>query len=230
MAEAESKDSAPSTDGKQPPECYLIFSNIGKKHNLGNLVRSAVAFGVKETVVVGYHKFNVFGAKGSDKYMTYHRVDKLSEAREYLKGKGVRICGIEIMKDSKPIQSHPFSGPTAFILGNEGTGLNENQKAICDDFVYIPHYGNGTASLNVTVAASIVLHHFGSWAGYTERERDEENPEKFLVEQPDPSMAAFTEEAKRKREERARKRAAQDANHDGKRQVVSSSADMEREG
>lgn len=32
---------------------------------------------------------------------------------------------------------------------------------ICDFFVYIPQYGGGTASLNVTVAASIVLHHFG---------------------------------------------------------------------
>ena len=32
---------------------------------------------------------------------------------------------------------------------------------MCDFFVYIPQYGGGTASLNVTVAASIVLHHFG---------------------------------------------------------------------
>jgi tRNA G18 (ribose-2'-O)-methylase SpoU len=31
---------------------------------------------------------------------------------------------------------------------------------ICDFFVYIPQYGAGTGSLNVTVAASIVLHHF----------------------------------------------------------------------
>jgi hypothetical protein len=30
-----------------------------------------------------------------------------------------------------------------------------------DFFVYIPQYGNETASLIVTVAASIVLHHFG---------------------------------------------------------------------
>ena len=31
---------------------------------------------------------------------------------------------------------------------------------MCDFFVYIPQYGGGTASLNVTVAASIVLQHF----------------------------------------------------------------------
>jgi hypothetical protein len=38
--------------------------------------------------------------------------------------------------------------------------------------VYIPQHGPGTASLNVTVAASIVLHHFATWAGYQERERE----------------------------------------------------------
>jgi hypothetical protein len=43
--------------------------------------------------------------------------------------------------------------------------------ALCDSFVYIPQYGPGTASLNVTVAASIILQHFAVWAGYLERER-----------------------------------------------------------
>ena len=44
--------------------------------------------------------------------------------------------------------------------------------AICDGFVYIPQYGPGTASLNVAVAASIILHRFATWAGYRERTRD----------------------------------------------------------
>ena len=45
---------------------------------------------------------------------------------------------------------------------------------------YISHYGSGTASLNVTVAGSIVLHHFGLWAKYPERPRD---GEKYIVEE-----------------------------------------------
>ena len=27
--------------------------------------------------------------------------------------------GVEITEDAQPIQAHPFSGPTAFMLGNE---------------------------------------------------------------------------------------------------------------
>lgn len=42
----------------------------------------------------------------------------------------------------------------------QGTGLSEKEMEICDFFVYIPQSGPGTASLNVTVAASIVLHQF----------------------------------------------------------------------
>jgi hypothetical protein len=50
---------------------------------------------------------------------------------------------------------------------------------LCDDFVYIPQHGPGTASLNVTVAASIVLHHFAVWANYPERQRE---GAKFVVD------------------------------------------------
>ena len=86
--------------------------------------------------------------------------------------KGVtRILGVEIVESAVPIESHPFDGNTAFIMGNEGDGMTPNQKAICDGFVYIRQHGTGTASLNVAVAASIVMHHFSTWAGYEERAR-----------------------------------------------------------
>jgi len=47
--------------------------------------------------------------------------------------------------------------------GNEGTGLSKRQRLAADSFVYIPQYGDGTASLNVTVATTMVLHQFTTW-------------------------------------------------------------------
>lgn len=41
--------------------------------------------------------------------------------------------------------------------------MSEQQKACCDSFVYISQHGGGTASLNVTVAASIILHRYAGW-------------------------------------------------------------------
>ena len=49
----------------------------------------------------------------------------------------------------------------------------------CDAFIYIPQYGPGTASLNVAVAASIVLHHYALWAGFQERSRE---GQKYVVD------------------------------------------------
>lgn len=41
----------PLIDGK--PKLYILSFNISKKANVGNLVRSAVAFGAHELIVVG---------------------------------------------------------------------------------------------------------------------------------------------------------------------------------
>ena len=72
----------------------------------------------------------------------------------------------------------------------QGTGLSSKQMALCDSFVYIQQYGQGTASLNVTVATSIVLHHFAVWAGFTETQREQH---KFVVgEKPQRTYARGT--------------------------------------
>ncbi len=36
------------------------------------------------------------------------------------------------MPEARPIHEHPFTGDTLFMLGNEGSGLNKNQIAMCD--------------------------------------------------------------------------------------------------
>ena len=61
----------------------------------------------------------------------------------------------------------------------QGQGLSPRQMRNCDAFIYIPQDGPGTASLNVAVAASIVLHHYALWAGFQERSRE---GQKYVVD------------------------------------------------
>ena len=133
------------------------------------------------------------------------------EKPTYLKQQGVTLCGIEIVPEAQSITTHPFRGSTCFMAGNEGEGLTELQKSLCDHFVYIPQYGNGTASLNVSTATAIVLHHFSWWAGYTEQKR-ENNRDKYEVhvphytaENPDPKGVI-------KRQERLHAKANEEGN------------------
>jgi tRNA C32,U32 (ribose-2'-O)-methylase TrmJ len=155
------------------PKCFLIVHNISKKHNIGTLARCAVAFNVAEMCLVGSKHYNTFGSHGSFDYVPLKHFETLAKVREYLKEEHqCVIFGIEIIEGALAVQDKPFTGNTAFILGNEGQGLSKQQMAICDKYVYIPQYGNGTASLNVTVAGSIILHNFCLWAGYQESERE----------------------------------------------------------
>ena len=153
------------------PEFYLLLSNISKKRNFGTLLRSACAFGVSEVLVVGEKKLRTLGNKGTLPHLGITYYSDLSEAVEIIRENGMDIVGVEISDDSKPVYPHPFRRSTAFVLGNEWTGLSAKQASICDYLVHIPLYGYGTASLNVAVAGSIVFHHFGIWAKYGESRR-----------------------------------------------------------
>jgi tRNA G18 (ribose-2'-O)-methylase SpoU len=192
-------------------ELIVIVHNVAKRHNVGTMARSATAFGAAEIVLAGRRDFNCFGSHGSASHLRFRHFPSLTQACTYLKEqRGADICGVEIREDAVPLttqQPPPFRRSTAFLLGNEGTGLSPRECAVCDFFVYIPQYGPGTASLNVTVAASIVLHHFAVWAGFSERPR---NGGKFLVadrpaaHKPSPeSVRALVEERRLKRENHA---------------------------
>ncbi len=184
-------------DHQPPPRCFLILFNISKKCNVGNILRTASAFGVyqvhgtplistphgcvgtstarhnhNQVCIIGNRSFSTYGSHGADAHLDYRHFVTLEACCAYLHDEHhAQIIGIEITDNAYPVHAHPFHTNTAFMLGNEGTGLSSKQMALCDSFVYIPQHGQGTASLNVNVAAAIVLHHFACWAGTPEAPR-----------------------------------------------------------
>ena len=100
--------------------------------------------------------------------------------------------------------------------------MNEKQMRLCDGLVYISQYGRGTASLNVCVATSIVLHSFAVWAGFPERARSDQ---KYVVgERPQRNaprgVVPYTErELEALRAERAERAAKNKAGPAGDHQV-----------
>ncbi|OAE35345.1 hypothetical protein AXG93_3546s1030 [Marchantia polymorpha subsp. ruderalis] len=148
-------------------ESFVIVHNVAKRHNLGTIARSATAFGC--LLSLSCYKPPVAIVKA---LALRHETLGIKQAKD------VDICGVEIVEGAQAVNNHPFRRSTAFMLGNEGTGLSKKEMEVCDFFVYIPQCGAGTASLNVTVAGSIVLHHFSVWAGFAERKRE---GHKFVV-------------------------------------------------
>ena len=105
----------------------------------------------------------------------------------------------------------PFERRTALLLGNEGQGLSDAQLALCDRLVYIPQHGNGTASLNVAIAGSIIMHRFAVWAQLPEQAR---TGHKYDIDMSvrAPEVLRGTDLASEKRVERAAMAAAAAAN------------------
>ncbi|CAM9613846.1 unnamed protein product [Pylaiella littoralis] len=146
------------------PILFLVIANISKRCNIRSLIASALAFGA-EVLIVGQPKFSIetHAPSGLPPGFSVTRFPDLSSCRDYVHSRGGTLIGVEIGDGAKNVDEEPFSGTCAFMPGNEGSGMNGKQKSCCDSFVYISQHGGGTASLNVTVAASIILHRYAGW-------------------------------------------------------------------
>ena len=168
------------------PSSYVVLSNLQSGANIGNILRSASIFGCEECIIVGQKRYRLAGDHGSRFDLPQRHMYSHEDAKEYLRGKGVRIYGIEIMENAMPIMRYdrqtrvvkfPFdttddngdgSGDyqcsikgAAFIFGNEGQGLSLKQKEICDDFIFIPQNRGGTreggGSASMNVASAAAV-------------------------------------------------------------------------
>lgn len=155
-------------------ELILILHHVSKRKNVHMLLEVASSFHIKCVYLVGQEKNK---ALITDWCLQYDIV--LFECCTLLQAKGAihekhkaTIFGIEILPQAMnvlgnktlTVSSSPFTGSSAILMGNEGSGMSKSQMEICDEFLYIPQYGGGTASLNVTVAASIIFYRFTVWA------------------------------------------------------------------
>ena len=134
---------------------FLFLFNIAKHSNFGYLVRTANAFAA-EPVVIGRRNWRTWGAVGGTRRTPVHHFYTLDEGIAFVRAAGCRVTGIEILPESRSVCDDPFCGPTAFMVGNEGTGLTRQLIERCDDFVYVPQYGTAV-SINVNAATAIVL-------------------------------------------------------------------------
>ena len=168
---------------RRRPCMYLIITNISKWANIRSLLLTAAAFGCHKVFVAGQRKFD-FNPNGKDypnalrNYsLEMKQFDKLQDCIQHIQSQpnNIRIIGVEIDESSIDVENDNdafmdnnnndgTATDVAFMMGNEGQGMNAKQMSFCDGFVRISQYGGGTASLNVNVAASIVLHRFQIWS------------------------------------------------------------------
>ena len=95
-------------------------------------------------------------AAGALAHLPVVRVANVNRALEELKRRGYWIYGLD-ERGPAGYDEVDYASPTVFVLGGEGRGLHEQTAKHCDFLVKIPMPHGGVASLNVSVAAGIVL-------------------------------------------------------------------------
>lgn len=145
--------------GSLPKGPLLLLDSIQDPGNLGTILRTAEAAGVK-AVWLGRGTVDPFNAKtvraamGSLFRLTLHPV-VLEDAIPKLKKEGVWVVGTA--PRSKQLHFHPdYPQRVAFLLGNEGRGVDPKLRSLVDMEVRIPMAGQ-VESLSVATAAAILL-------------------------------------------------------------------------
>ena len=138
----------------------ILLDGIEDPHNLGAIVRTALAAGAYGVVIperraAGLTDTVARASAGALAHLPVVKVTNLARAMEELKEAGYWLVGLDEHAD-KTYTEVDYTSPVGIVLGSEGQGLHELTRKRCDFVVSLPTTGP-IKSLNVSVAAGVVL-------------------------------------------------------------------------
>ena len=142
-------------------EFVVLLDHLEDPHNLGAIIRTCEAAGVKYIILPKDRQVQVNAtvmktSVGTLENVHLVSVSNLVNAIDQLKKKGFWIVGTAL-ENSVDYRSIDYSGKIALIIGNEGSGISRLVQDNCDFLAKIPMYGQ-TNSLNASVAAGIMIY------------------------------------------------------------------------
>ena len=133
----------------------IAVDNVERDFNMGTIVRSANAFGVRHVHIVGRRQWNKRGAMMTDKYLHVHYYPDIEEFMAGMAGK--HLVAVDNVPGSVPVERAELPRNTVLLFGAEGPGIRQELLTRAHSIVKIQQYGS-TRSLNVGVAAGIVMY------------------------------------------------------------------------
>jgi 23S rRNA (guanosine2251-2'-O)-methyltransferase len=138
----------------------ILLDGIEDPHNLGAIVRTALAAGAQGVVIperraAGLSDTVERASAGALAHLPVARVKNLVRAMEEMKEAGYWLVGLD-ERAGKGYTEVDLKGPVGIVLGSEGEGLHELTRKRCDFLVSLPASGP-VRSLNVSVAAGVML-------------------------------------------------------------------------
>ena len=138
----------------------VVLDQVTDPHNLGAIIRSAVASCVDAVIIPERNSVSVTDvvlkvSAGTAIKIPIVKVGNLNRCLEKLKKLNFWIVGTD-GNSKQYYDEYNFDGKNALVMGSEGKGMRRLIRENCDSLIKIPLH-NGVESLNVSVAASIVF-------------------------------------------------------------------------
>lgn len=138
-------------------ELEIAIENTLRDYNMGTIVRTANAFGIRRVHVVGRKQWNKRGAMMTDKYLHVHYYDSIDEFATYAAKNKRIIVAIDNVAGATMLAASKLPKQAIIVFGQEGPGLSEEFLHKADTIIELEQFGS-TRSLNVGVAAGVVMY------------------------------------------------------------------------
>jgi len=153
----------------QPALRAVACPEITDSENLGSIMRTARCLGLNalilgERCTDAYSRRCIRVSMGAAFTLPVYRCDSVASDLKRLRSvPGVQLVGAVAEPGASPLSGIVPAAGWCVVLGNEEAGLPEELAGICHELACIP-MASGADSLNVSVAAGIILNHMTSRA------------------------------------------------------------------
>ncbi len=139
----------------------LILSSVRDPGNLGTVLRSALAFGIRSVLLSRdcadpLHPRALRAAMGSTFRLQLRMTSGLDQAIRLLRAGGRRVLAAELRPQALSVYEWKVAPSDVFVIGNEGHGIPPELSGACDGSVYIP-IATESESLNAATAAAVLM-------------------------------------------------------------------------
>mgnify|MGYP002989144500 FL=1 len=147
----------------RPCRHVLVMENIQDPSNMGNVLRTAEALGVRHLALVGtccdvYAPKVLRGSMGAVFRLGIRRFETAEDCLKVLHAENITSLAAVPDSDATPITTIPFeTGNWAVWIGNEGNGVSEQVQQTATHRVRLPMRG-GAEGLNAAIAAAIMMY------------------------------------------------------------------------
>lgn len=146
---------------KQPEPLFVVLENLQDPGNLGTIMRTGEGAGITG-VIMSAQTVDIFNPKtiratmGSIYRVPFLYVKDLGETLQMLHEHGVHTYAAHL-KGETYYDTFSFTEPTAFLIGNEGNGLQKETADMAESYLKIPMEGQ-LESLNAAVATALLMY------------------------------------------------------------------------